>query len=359
MKPSRWLETARLLLRQLKWQLTLTYVLVSFTAVFIATWWAVLAVALYLGQTYPDLSWQEAIGTLVLPVMGDIMPSAPLLLLPAILVSAYFGFLSARWLDARLTRLRQATAAWQQGDFSVRVQDEAADEIGRFGAELNRMATDLHALLQTRQELATLEERNRLARDLHDSVKQHLTAASLQVAAAQALLQQNPTAAAASLEQAGELTHLAQQELGAIIFELKPISLRQHGLVEALRHYVTGWSQQSGITAVLDMADGIAERPLPSAIENALFRLAQEALSNVARHSQADTVRLTLDGDETELQFTIQDNGQGFDSATPANSGRGLPNLHQRMTELGGTTAVASTPGQGTTITARLPLVRG
>jgi HAMP domain-containing protein len=131
MNPSRWLEIARLLLRQLKWQLTLTYVLVSFTAVFIASWWAIIAIALYLGQTYPDLSWQEAIGTLMLPVMGDILSSAPLLLLPAILISTYFGFLSARWLDARLTNLRQATTAWQKGDFSVRVQDKAADEIGR------------------------------------------------------------------------------------------------------------------------------------------------------------------------------------------------------------------------------------
>lgn len=359
MKPFRWLETIGLLLRQLKWQLTLTYLLVSLAAIFIASWWAIIAIALYLGQAYPDLSWQEAMGTLMLPALVDILTSAPLLLLPAILVSTYFGFLSARWLDARLTRLRQATTAWQQGDFSVRVQDEAADEIGRFGAELNRMAAELHALLQTRQELATLEERNRLARDLHDSVKQHLTAASLQVAAAQALLEQNPTAAAASLEQAGDLTHLAQQELGTIIFELQPISLRQHGLVEALRQYVVGWSRQSGITADLDVADQITERPLPAPVESDLLRFAQEALSNVARHSQADAVRLTLVSNESELRFTIQDNGQGFDPDAPTNSGRGLPNLHQRLTELGGTTAVTSTPGQGATITARLPLARG
>lgn len=359
MNPSRWIEIAHWPLRQLKWRLTLTYVLVSFTAVFIASWWAIIAIALYLGRTYPDISWQEAIGALALPVVGDILPSAPLLLLPAILISAYFGFLSARWLDARLTRLRQAAAAWQQGDFSVRIQDDAADEIGRFGAELNRMADELHALLQTRQELTTLEERNRLARDLHDSVKQHLAAASLQVAAAQALLEQNPAAATASLEQAGDLTHLAQQELGAIIFELQPISLRRHGLVEALRQYVAGWSRQSSITADLDVADGIAERPLPSPVESALFRFAQEALSNAARHSQADAVRLALVGDESEIRFTIQDNGQGFDPDASPDAGRGLLNLRQRMTELGGTTAVTSAPGQGTAITARLPLIKG
>jgi two-component system, NarL family, sensor histidine kinase LiaS len=353
MNPSRWIETVRLLLRQLKWQLTLTYVLVSLTAVIIAAWWATIAIALYLGQTSPDLSWQEAIGTLMLPVVGDILPSAPLLLLPAVLVSTYFGFLSARWLDARLTRLRQATTAWQQGDFSVRVQDEAADEIGRFGAELNEMAAELHNLLQAQQELATLQERHRLARDLHDSVKQHLAAASLQIGAAQALLNQNPTAAEASLVEAAELTHLAKQELSAIIFELQPDTLNRHGLANALRHYVVGWSRQAGIAVELVIEE---KWPLPTATENALFRFGQEALSNVARHSQASLVQVSLLFDSAQCQFIIQDNGRGFDPLAAPKRGRGLTNMRERIAELGGQTLIETAPDQGTTISVRLPL---
>ena len=172
-----WFERTRIMVRQLKWQLTLTYLLVSLATVFLASWWAIIAVALYLGRTYAELGWLSAIQSLMLPALAEILPSALLLLLPTVLVSTYFGFLSARWLDARLTGLRQATTALQQGDFSVLVQDESADEIGRFGAELNEMAAELHGLLQAQQELATLQERHRLARDLHDSVKQHLAAA--------------------------------------------------------------------------------------------------------------------------------------------------------------------------------------
>jgi two-component system, NarL family, sensor histidine kinase LiaS len=352
MRPLSWIKNVPLLLRQLKWQLTLTYVLVSFTTVFIAAWWAIIAVALYLARVYPELNWQEALPNIVLPALQDILPSAPLLILPALLVSAFFGFLSARWLDRRLTGLRNATSAWQQGDFSVRVTDESVDEIGRFGAELNKMATELHALLQTRQELATLEERNRLARDLHDAVKQHMAAAALQIGAAEALLSQNPAAAAASLVEAGNLIHMAQRELGSIIFELQPAQLSQHGFAEALRQYTENWSRQFGIAADVHITGA---RPLAPETEGALFRLAQEALSNVARHSRADVVQLELHYSEEELTISIQDNGQGFDLAAKPTGGFGLQNMRQRVGALGGEVEFTSAPGQGTTLIARVP----
>ncbi len=352
------LSKVRQLARQLKWRLTLTYLLVAITAVLIAAWWAIIAVAIYLARAYAGLDWWAAVGGMVLPALADISPSAPLLILPAVLVSTYFGFLSARWLDARLTGLRQATTAWRHGDFSVRVGNEAAnpetaDEIDRFGEELNEMAAELYALLQTRQELATLEERNRLARDLHDSVKQHLTAAALQIGAAEALLHSNPAAAENSLTAAADLTHLAQRELGSIIFELQPVSLRQQGLIEALRQYTTNWSRQFGIQAGVEM---VGERPFPPEIEGALFRFAQEALSNVARHSGATAVTLSLRSDSKTIQFTIADNGRGFDPTATERRGLGLNNMRQRMAELGGEATITTAPGQGVTLSARLPL---
>ncbi|HRQ40928.1 MAG TPA: sensor histidine kinase [Chloroflexota bacterium] len=353
MTPTTGLPDVRLLLRQLKWQLTLTYLLVSVTAVLIAAWWAILAVAVYLGRTYADMDWQQALPGIILPTLADILPSATLLILPAVLVSTYFGFLSVRRLDARLARMRQATTAWQHGNFSVRIKDESADEIGRFGAELNKMAAELQSLLQTRQELATLEERNRLARDLHDSVKQQLVAVALQIGAAQALLDEKQTAVAASLTEAGNLTHLAQRELGAIIFELQPVTLNQRSLAEALRHYVDNWSRQSGIAAQIAIT---GERPLPPEMESALIRYAQEALSNIARHSQAGRVQLSLDYGDDTLCFTIQDNGQGFDAAVRRPGSFGLENMRQRIASLGGQITLDTAPGQGTTLTACLPL---
>lgn len=349
-----WPQYARLTMRQLKWQLTLTYLLVSFTAVLIASWWAILAIAFYLGRAYSELDWQQALPGVILPALAAILPSATLLILPAVLVSTYFGFLSARRLDARLAGLRNAMTAWQEGDFSARVMDDSADEIGRFGMDLNDMAAELQSLLQTRQELAALGERNRLARDLHDSVKQHLVAVALQIGAAQALLDENQTAVAASLTEAGNLTHLAQRELGAIIFELQPVSLNQRGLAEALRYYVDGWSRQSGISTTLKIT---GERPLPPDVEGALFRFGQEALSNVIRHSAANTVQLSLDYDGDMLRFTIQDNGRGFDPAMAQTGGFGLNNMQQRINELGGEMILDTAPGQGTKLTAYLTLV--
>ncbi len=352
MKPVTWPQNAWLSMRQLKWQLTLTYLLVSFTAVLIATWWAILAIAFYLGRIYAELDWQQALPGIILPALAAILPSATLLILPAVLVSTYFGFLSARRLDGRLSGLRNAMTAWQRGDFAARVVDESADEIGRFGMDLNEMAAELQSLLQTRQELAALEERNRLARDLHDSVKQHLVAVALQIGAAHALLADDQTAVAASLTEAGNLTHLAQRELGAIIFELQPVSLSQRGLAEALRLYVDGWSRQSGIKTALKIT---GERPLPPEVESALFRFAQEALSNIVRHSEADMVQITLDYGGDMLRFTIQDNGRGFDPAMAQPGGFGLTNMQQRINELGGEMELNTAPGQGTKLMACLP----
>jgi NarL family two-component system sensor histidine kinase LiaS len=294
------------------------------------------------------------------PAVWAILPSGLLLVVPAALVSAYFGFLSARWLDGRLTQLRAATTIWRQGDFTPLVEDQSADEIGRFGAELNEMAAELHALLDARQELAAVEERNRLARDLHDSVKQHLAAAALQIGAAEALLPPNATAAQASLTQAGELTHQAQRELAAIIFALQPTSLGRQGLAAALRDYAASWSRQFGVAATVDApslaaaATPAEERPLPPDVEAALFRFAQEALTNVARHSGADSVQVQLRYNADELQLTIRDNGRGFDPDAPSNGGFGLQNMRQRLAELGGETIFDAAPGRGAAVTARL-----
>jgi NarL family two-component system sensor histidine kinase LiaS len=231
------------------------------------------------------------------------------------------------------------------------IQDESADEIGGFGAELNEMAAELRGLLQSRQELAALEERQRLARDLHDSVKQHLAAAALQIGAAEALLPQNRTAAQASLTQAGELTHQAQRELGAIIFALQPTTLGRQGLAAALRDYAASWSRQFDIVATMDV---VGERPLPPEVEGALFRFAQEALTNIARHSGADSVLISLHHVADELRLTIHDNGRGFDPNAAPTGGFGLQNMRQRMAELGGETIFDAAPGEGTAVTARL-----
>jgi NarL family two-component system sensor histidine kinase LiaS len=330
-----------------------SYNLVTLAALFILAWWGLVAGAIYLQRTNPGQSLLEVIGSRLLPALMEILPSALILVIPAVLVSAYFGYLNARWLDIRLDNLSRAVQAWQAGDFSAVVQDDVADEIGAFGQGLNGMASEMEHLLRSRGDLAALEERNHLARDLHDSVKQQITAASFQLAAVSALFERDSQAARASLAEAEKLTQAAGKELNAIIFELGPVALKPGGLEQSLREYVAGWRRQNPVEVRLN-CEG-EEHPDPH-MQQELVRFVQEALSNVARHSRASLVEVSLSSNAQELVLSIRDNGLGFEPGHEAEAGFGLHTMRERIQQAGGRFSLESSPGQGTNITASLPL---
>ncbi|MBE0409118.1 MAG: sensor histidine kinase [Anaerolineales bacterium] len=338
---------------QLKWQLALTYILVAFAAILLVSWWGFIAISVYLSSTNPEMTMVEATQSLVIPALRYLLPSMVLIAIPAILISTYFGFLTARWLDQRLTELWKTTQAWGQGDLSVRVVDNSNDEIGKFGEQLNQMADRLQTLMQTRQELSILEERYRLARDLHDSVKQHLCATSLQLAAAQSQFDQNLEASRESIKEAEQLAQVAQQDLGSIIFELRPIELNQMNLIEALDKTVHDWGRQRGVEVKFIVSGG---RHLDVELEGAIFRFVQEALSNIARHSQASSAQIRLDFKDIELLISIEDNGRGFDPLETKEQGYGLRNMRERIQGIGGEITIDSLSNQGTRIIARVPV---
>ncbi len=280
-------------------------------------------------------------------LLGTLLPSAGVITLFAALIGTLFGYLTARGLTRRLSAFSQAADAWSQGDFSIQVQDTAADELGQLARHLNRMAEQLENLLHTRQELATLEERNRLARELHDAVKQQVFAAGMQIAAARHHLPERPQEAQAALAQAEALVQQAQRELTALIRELRPAALEGKGLVAALQAYLEQWQQQTGIPVDVHVQ---GQRALPLAVEQALFRVAQEALSNVAKHSQATQVKVRLTWQARKVRLEIEDNGRGFPYPASRGKGLGLINMEERLRALGGTLVVESTPGSGTRV---------
>jgi NarL family two-component system sensor histidine kinase LiaS len=263
-----------------------------------------------------------------------------------------FGYITARGVIKRLKKLSVAAESWGSGDFAARAVDTSQDELGQMARQLNQMAEQLQNLLETRQQLAMLEERNRLARDLHDSVKQQVFAISMQIAATRLLLKRDVTAAEDRLNKAEKLVQQAQQELTTLIRELRPLALEGKGLVVALRELLTQWSQQSEIAANLQLEGSVL---LPVTVEEALFRVAQEALSNIARHSRATLVQLTLSVTAEVVTLSIQDNGQGFDPARLEQRGIGLLSMQERMKALGGTMSIESIPDQGTQVVARCP----
>ena len=275
-----------------------------------------------------------------------------LLMLPAAVLGTLFGFVTAWGLTRRLRRLVRAARRWSGGDFSVTVEDRSRDELGQLSRELNSMASELETLMETRGELATLETRNRFARDLHDSVKQQIFATSLQVAAARALIQEDRDAAEAHLAQAEELVRGTQKELNVLIHEMRPAALEGKGLAAALREYAAAWARGSEIPAEVRVR---GERETPLEVEQAIFRVAQEALANVAKHSAASGTLVDLAYGAGDLTLQVSDDGRGFEPDR-GSGGFGLKSMGERMTKLGGYVDVESAPGKGTRVICVCPL---
>lgn len=261
-----------------------------------------------------------------------------------------FGYLAARDPVLRLNRLVEVAQAWSLGDFKEFVEDPESDELGQLTRQLNEMAQELERLLETRRELAVVEERNRFARELHDSAKQQAFAAAAQISGVRALFRRDPSAAEAHLIETEHIIDQLRQELTNLIFELQPAMLENQGLAQALDNYAIEWSRQNSIAAEVRLAN---ERPLPIEIEQALFRIVQEALANVARHSKAGKVEIDLRFNLDHLILTLSDDGQGFEPKSSP-TGFGLRSMNQRAESLGGNFTIDAVPGRGTTLTCRI-----
>jgi signal transduction histidine kinase len=278
--------------------------------------------------------------------------SAVLFVVLASVIGTLTGLLVSLNLSRRLRAMAHAALALSRGDFAARTHDTSRDELGRLARDLNHMAEQLESLLATREQLAVVEERNRLARDLHDTVKQHVFANALLVRAARKLYPRDPEAAQGYLVEAEALAGQTQQELIGLIHALRPASLADRGLVEVLREYAADWSHRTGIGADVRAE---SERATPLEVEDVLFRVAQEALANVARHSAARTAVLRLSWTGERVSLAIQDDGTGFDVGTSERKGLGLASMRERAEALGGTLAITSGP-EGTRVETSLPL---
>jgi signal transduction histidine kinase len=273
----------------------------------------------------------------------------PVAILAAI-IGTIFGFFTSRGFYRRFKRLSLTVEQWGRGNFTVQAKDASGDELGLLTHRLNQMAEQLQTLLHTHQQYAMLEERNRLARDLHDSVKQQIFAISMLVNSAKGMLGSDLERTKTCLEETDAYVQHVQQELTSLVQALRPTALEEKGLVVAIRELASQWSHQSGIATQVSTQG----EPSPSLIvEEAMFRIVQEALANIARHSHATSVEIALTSVEGTFRLSVNDDGQGFDlSAALERGGVGLLSMQERMYSLGGTLLVDSTPGKGTRITA-------
>jgi signal transduction histidine kinase len=200
------------------------------------------------------------------------------------------------------------------------------------------------------RELSIVEERNRLARDLHDNVTQRLFGVKLAAESALTLLNRDACAAGVELKRVSDLAREAMEELRAVVFELRPASLEAEGLATVLRKHVEVLRRVTG--QEIDLKVCQVARMSPECATQVL-RIAQEALGNALRHADATRIEVRLNG----RTLTVTDDGVGFDPAGPEVRGQrlGLTSMEERAVETGGSLTVRSERGLGTTVTLEIP----
>ncbi len=252
--------------------------------------------------------------------------------------------------EKKLGVMNVASATWRElSDDDLRLLHTVGD--------LLAIAVERARLFASSRELGALTERNRLAREIHDTLAQGLSAIALQLETADALLD----ADAAQTERVRRAIHsaldLARSNLDEArrsVLDLRAAPLANGTLVEALRQLARDVEQQSDVPVAVETVG--ANQPLPVAVETGLYRIAQESLTNVRQHARASRVTLRLIATPSEITLRIEDNGRGFDIERVQPNRYGLVGLRERAHLLGGTLVVESEVGSGAVVVARIPL---
>lgn len=292
--------------------------------------------------------------------------------LAAGLVGSVYGFLMARRMKLRLWEAGDMAGRLARGDFRARLPVDYPDEIGLLEEQMNAMAAELETAVSALNRLAdqnrrlaegagrgaALEERARLARDLHDTVNQQLFVLAMRTAAARKRLERLGGEAAEQLvPELGALEELARgahSETRGLILQLRPTTLEQQGLGPALAEYVKAAAAKEGWE--VELAIDPAARMVGEPADN-LFRVAQETLNNIAKHAGAQTIWVTLGRTADGLILRIRDDGKGFDPRAGVRpTSVGLVGMQERVTAMGGLLRIKSAPGEGTEIAVTLPL---
>lgn len=270
----------------------------------------------------------------------------------------------------RLYGLEEAAVLIAAGRLGHRIEDAGqTDEVARIAQQFNVMATKIEEQVKTlrklaeenralageAEEVAVGHERQRLARELHDSVSQELFALSMLAASAQQLHEQRAESLAETLGQISEIATAAQREMRALLLHLRPAALEGRSFVDAALAFLDAVEERHAIRCTLDVRSSM---PLEPAVEEQLFRILQEATANVLKHAEAKEVRVVWETDGAVGKLTILDNGKGIRAVDGAADSLGMKAMKERAVELGGRCDVWRRP-QGTAVEVQIPILNG
>lgn len=308
----------------------------------LASWWFVTCQILRPIRAADEASRQLAAGNLEVPVpRGGVDEVARL--------TAHLEQMRLR-LEATLADHRRWNEALEE------MVEERTRELAALYEQLQdkeAMRKRLLAKVLTAQE----EERKRLARELHDAIGQSLSAIIMTTTAVENSLPAEFTSGREKLASVRAIAAQALHDLRNLIFDLRPEVLDDLGLTLALRSQVKKYLEPAGVRVRLNASS--LKGPLPAEIETAVFRVVQEAITNIARHARATEASITLERRDNRLVVRVEDNGIGFDLAATMRAERkgwGLRGMEERITLLGGRFYIGSRPGQGTLVLAEVPL---
>jgi signal transduction histidine kinase/PAS domain-containing protein len=276
---------------------------------------------------------------LIVPNLAD--GPRPLLAVPATDTQTYVG-VPVRTRGRALGVLSVVAEMGRQfGEAEMSLLMSIANEVG--------VAVENARLYQQAQRLAVVKERERLARDLHDSVTQSLYSLTLLSEAGRRLAGAGDVERVEGyLDRLGEIAQQALKEMRLLVYELRPLVLKREGLVGALQQRLDAVEKRAGVDARL-LVEGAIE--LSASVEEALYHIAQEALNNALKHAAATSVTVHVRGEGDRVELEVVDNGTGFDLNTERDrGGMGLVSMRERAEKLGGSLTVLSTPGEGTRV---------
>ncbi|GGF85045.1 sensor histidine kinase [Paenibacillus aceti] len=331
------------ILKSTKWEL-LGFFLLTGSLAAIASYIGVKAGIIIIGD--PHVWFYELVGIIVLTLV--------------------IGYIAGRRLQGRIDLLHLNLLQAAKGNLSVRMPETLDQSFAGVYHEFNNMTDAVEKKMQLLQqlgeqevvekeqaaELAVLEERRRLARDLHDTVSQQLFAIHMAASSLPKVLEINEAQAQTVMEQLILMSNTAQRQMRALIAQLRPMELVGKSLAEALDQWFPDYCRQNGLKGIKDLD---IQGDMSEAKEHQLFLIIQEAMANIVKHAGAKVVSLSLKEGPRQVTLSISDDGQGFSSTYQKPGSYGLTTMRERAEKLGGNVEIISKPGAGTTIRVHIP----